>query len=172
MLKPISPCQARDMMVDGALLIDVRDADEHARSRIEGARNMPLSSLGYVNASVAPMAIFHCRSGARTGASAAQLASAVEGQAYILEGGMDGWKSAGYPVIMDRKQPLELMRQVQIIVGSLVLTGVILGFLVAPAFFGLSAFVGAGLLMAGLTGWCGLARLLARMPWNRRTTAQ
>ncbi|WP_325231663.1 YgaP-like transmembrane domain, partial [Sphingobium sp.] len=66
------------------------------------------------------------------------------------------------------RQPIEVMRQVQLVAGGLVLLGVVLGFLVAPAFFGLSAFVGAGLIMAGATGWCGMARLLRLMPWNRR----
>jgi len=60
------------------------------------------------------------------------------------------------------------MRQVQLAAGALVLLGVLLGFLVAPAFFGISAFVGSGLMMAGATGWCGMARLLAHIPWNRR----
>ena len=92
--------------------------------------------------------------------------------AYIVDGGLDAWKAAGLPVEEDRGQPLELMRQVQIAAGSLVLTSVALGFLVGPAFFGLSGFVGAGLLLAGATGWCGMARLLAGMPWNRRALAQ
>lgn len=63
------------------------------------------------------------------------------------------------------------MRQVQITAGSLVLTGVLLGLFVAPGFFGLSAFVGAGLIFAGVTGWCGMANLLRVMPWNRRAAA-
>jgi hypothetical protein len=63
------------------------------------------------------------------------------------------------------------MRQVQIEAGSLVLLGIVLGVWVAPAFLGLSAFVGAGLAFAGLSGWCGVARLLALMPWNRPARA-
>ncbi len=59
------------------------------------------------------------------------------------------------------------MQQVQIVAGSLVLLGVVLGYLLNPAFFLLSGFVGAGLLFAGLSGWCGMALLLAKMPWNR-----
>ena len=70
--------------------------------------------------------------------------------------------------MIDRAQPLEIMRQVQIAAGMLVLAGVLLGVFVAPAFLGLSAFVGAGLLVAGVTGWCGMANLLRIMPWNRR----
>jgi rhodanese-related sulfurtransferase len=84
-----------------------------------------------------------------------------------LTGGIDGWAAAGLPVEVDRAQPIEIMRQVQIAAGVLVLTGVVLGLLVSPGFFGLSAFVGAGLTFAGVTGWCGMARLLGLMPWNR-----
>ena len=68
----------------------------------------------------------------------------------------------------DSSQPLPLMRQVQIAAGSLALLGVILGYAVSSAFFLLSGFVGAGLILAGVTGFCGMARLLAIMPWNRR----
>ena len=85
----------------------------------------------------------------------------------VLEGGVDAWAAAGLPIAEDRMQPIELMRQVQIAAGGLVLAGVALGLLVHPAYFGLSAFVGAGLAFAGLTGFCGMARLLALAPWNR-----
>ena len=68
-------------------------------------------------------------------------------------------------------QPIELMRQVQIAAGTLVLCGLLLGLTVAPGFLGLTAFVGAGLVFAGISGWCGMARLLAAMPWNRRNRA-
>jgi rhodanese-related sulfurtransferase len=116
--------------------------------------------------------VFHCRSGARTASNAGRLAAAAEGcEAFILEGGLDAWKKAGLPVSVDSRQPIELMRQVQIAAGSLVLLGAILGTLVTPAFYALSAFVGAGLLFAGLSGFCGMARLLALMPWNKRAAA-
>ena len=69
----------------------------------------------------------------------------------------------------DAKAPLEIMRQVQMIAGLLILAGVVLSLTVAQGFVALSAFVGAGLFMAGATGWCGMAKLLALMPWNRRT---
>ena len=59
------------------------------------------------------------------------------------------------------------MRQVQIVAGSLVLLGVVLGTTVSPLFLLLSGFVGAGLVFAGLSGWCGMAQLLALAPWNR-----
>ncbi len=116
--------------------------------------------------------VFHCRSGRRTSDNAAILqAAARNARCYLLEGGLDAWQRAGLPTQVDRSQPLEIMRQVQIAAGLLVLTGVALGLLVTPAFFGLSAFVGAGLTFAGISGWCGMAGLLCVMPWNRRAAA-
>lgn len=165
----IDVTRAKRLIDEGALLIDVREADEYARERVPGARNHPLSRLGAIQSRGAEAVIFHCRSGARTAGNAKQLAGATDCQAYLLEGGIDAWKKAGLPVEIDRRQPIEIMRQVQITAGSLVVLGVVLGVFAAPAFLALSAFVGAGLVFAGVSGWCGMARLLALMPWNRRT---
>ncbi|VXC83907.1 YgaP family membrane protein [Sphingomonas sp. 8AM] len=90
---------------------------------------------------------------------------------HILKGGIDAWRQAGHPTIVDRSRPLEIMRQVQIIARALVLTGVLLSRFVAPGFLGYSAFIGAGLMFAGVTGWCGMANLLRFMPWNQRPAA-
>jgi rhodanese-related sulfurtransferase len=84
-----------------------------------------------------------------------------------LEGGIPAWQQAGLPVQKLKNAPLPLMRQVQITAGSLVLLGLILSTMVAPAWILLSWFVGAGLVFAGVSGFCGMARLLAVMPWNR-----
>jgi rhodanese-related sulfurtransferase len=84
-----------------------------------------------------------------------------------LEGGLPSWQQAGYPVHRLANAPLPLMRQVQISAGGLVLLGLGLSQAVAPAWILLSWFVGAGLVFAGITGFCGMARLLALMPWNR-----
>ena len=166
-LPTIDVARARDLLDHGAVLIDIREADEHARERVPGARHNPLSRLAAVDAPAGKAVIFHCRSGARTAANASRLAGAAACEAYILEGGLDAWKKAGLPVAVDRRQPIEIMRQVQITAGSLVLAGVALGVWVAPAFLALPAFVGAGLAFAGISGWCGMARLLSVMPWNR-----
>jgi rhodanese-related sulfurtransferase len=168
-LTKITPAEARARIAEGAALIDIRAADEHARSRIPGAHNAPLGSA--FNLGDAPAVIYHCRSGIRTDANAAQLASASPCEAYLLEGGIDAWRAAGLPVITDAKAPLEIMRQVQITAGLLVLLGVIGALTVTPWLIGLSAFVGAGLTFAGVSGWCGMAKLLALMPWNRRAAA-
>jgi rhodanese-related sulfurtransferase len=167
--KTISPAQALELVSQGAKLIDIRGIDEFARARLPGAENRPLDALGTV-AHDGPV-VFHCRSGMRTAANADRLAGAAPGEVYIVEGGLEGWRKAGLPVEETKGAPLEIMRQVQIAAGTLILTGVILGFAVAPAWFGLSAFVGAGLTFAGLTGWCGMATLLGMMPWNRRAAS-
>lgn len=166
-LQTIDPIAAKRLIDQGAILVDIREPDDHARERLPGARNTPLSRLGALPAN-AKAIVFHCRSGARTSANASRLAAAAGCQAYVLEGGMEAWKKAGLPVVADRSQPLEIMRQVQITAGALVLLGVVLGLWVAPAFLALSGFVGAGLMFAGISGWCGMAKLLGLMPWNHR----
>jgi len=89
----------------------------------------------------------------------------------VLDGGIENWTKSGLPVANNPGAPLEMMRQVQITAGVLVLIGVGLGLVVHPGFFGLAAFVGAGLTFAGISGFCGMARLLALMPWNRLAPA-
>ena len=180
-LPTITPAEARRLITAGATLVDIRSPDEHARASIPGAQNRPLDTLGHIGGHIGgqiegqieePSAVvYHCRTGMRTGANADRLAAAADCPAYLLEGGLDAWRTAGLPVAEDRKAPMEIMRQVQITAGSLVVLGVVLGLTVQAAFLGLAAFVGAGLVFAGSTGWCGMARLLAMMPWNWRQTA-
>jgi hypothetical protein len=115
--------------------------------------------------------IFHCRSGNRTAANAERLANDCEGQAYLLEGGIEAWKAAGLPVNQDQGQPLEIMRQVQIAGGTVILLSVLLALILSPAWALLAGAVGIGMLHAGLTGSCAMSRLLEPMPWNRQTLA-
>jgi rhodanese-related sulfurtransferase len=166
-LRTVAPERAAELVRAGAVLVDIREADEHAREHIPGARHRALSGFDTetVGGPSDQMLIFYCRSGMRTRANAQRLAAAGSCEAYALEGGIDGWKKAGLPVTFDRRKPIELMRQVQITAGSLVLLGLILA-LISPAFILLSGFVGAGLVVAGATGFCGMARLLSAMPWN------
>ncbi|MBN9474206.1 MAG: hypothetical protein ABS43_00205 [Bordetella sp. SCN 67-23] len=166
----LAPHAASALLDQGALLVDIRDIDEHARERIPGSRHIPFARLpdaGPLAGSGTPV-VFHCRSGNRTRMHAQALAARAPGDAYVLEGGLDAWKRAGLPVVRDRSQPLELQRQVQIVAGTLVALGVVLGLTVSPWFHLLSGLVGSGLVFAGLSGFCGLARVLARLPWNRR----
>ena len=164
--------EAQRLINEGALLVDIREPDEHARERIPNARLLPLSRLSTpLDRREAQHVIFHCRSGGRTDAAAERLAAAAGGEAYILRGGLEAWKAAGLPVSKDHRRPVEMMRQVQIAAGSLVLLGVGLGAFLHPGFYALSGFVGAGLVFAGTTGTCGMARILALAPWNRMAQA-
>jgi rhodanese-related sulfurtransferase len=174
-LRNISPEQARALLDQGALLLDIREADEHARERIAQAKHLPLSKLDTIAIpfNEGKPVIFHCRSGMRTATNATRLRASTDESCdcYMVEGGLDAWRKAGLPVVADRNQPLDIMRQVQIGAGSMGLIGTLLGLLVSPWFFIVPAFVGSGLLVAGLTGFCGMARMLMIAPWNRRALA-
>lgn len=170
-LKSISPEHAVDLIRAGAVLVDIREADEFARERIPGARHHAISTIDRESPARPgdDVLIFHCRSGMRTVSNAELLAGATPCEAFVLEGGLEAWKKAGLPVAMNRRQPIELLRQVQIVAGALVLLGAVLALAVSPGFIALSALVGAGLVHAGATGKCGMARLLALLPWNRQS---
>lgn len=174
-LRTISPTEARKRIADGAVLVDIREPDERAREKIAGTEHLPLSRLDAADARWTGKAvIFHCKSGARTASNATRLTAKLGAgcEAFLLEGGLDAWKKAGLPVETDRRQPLELQRQVQIGAGSLAFFGTLLGLVVSPWFFAVPLFVGAGLMTAGLTGFCGMARLLVLAPWNRAMHAR
>ena len=170
-LPNISPPEAKRLVAEGAILIDVREGDEYLRSHIPGAFHLAMSRFepsllaGFAGKTL----IFHCRSGARTQANSAQLGAGAgpSCRAYILDGGLDAWKAAGLPVDSDLRQPIELQRQVQIGAGSLVFFGTLLGLLLSSWVLAIPPFVGAGLMVAGITGFCGMARLLVHAPWNR-----
>ena len=167
----LSPQQFRNMREDkDVLLVDVREDYEHAAERIDGAVNRPLSKFD-------PKAIseeagdrdvvFHCRSGSRS-SKAADRYTQIGESAYNLSGGIEGWKQAGQPVQRSASAPkLDIMRQVQLTIGLLTILGTALGVFVSPWFLILPAFLGCGLTFAGATGWCGLALLLGKMPWNK-----
>ena len=168
-LPHISPAKAKELIDRGAVLVDIREFDERARSRIPAARHAPLSRLDKLEIGTqTPAVIFHCRSGNRTAAMPERLAQCTDYDAFILDGGIDAWKNAGLPVVENKRQPIEIMRQVQITAGSLVFIGTALGAFVHPGFYILAAFVGAGLVFAGVSGSCMMARLLSFAPWNRR----
>jgi len=172
-----SPAQVHDWLQRGeAVLIDVREPDEHARERIKGASLLPLSRFDARSAMAAAKpgqrTVFHCRSGRRS-ADAVRLAAAsplAHQTVLSMQGGIEEWKKCGLSVETNASVArIGVMRQVQIVIGVGVLAGTLLGWLVHPAFLLLSAFFGTGLIFAGATGTCGLAAVLARMPWNRPT---
>lgn len=168
-LKIIDPAEARRLIAEeGAVLVDIREPLEHARENIPGARSAPLSNLSASElASCGGPVIFHCQSGNRTSVSADKLEACAPCEAYALKGGLNGWKAAGFASALDRSKPIEIQRQVQIVAGGLVLLGTVLAASLSAWFLALTAFVGAGLVFAGVSGWCGMAKLLAVLPWNR-----
>ncbi|HEU0310805.1 MAG TPA: rhodanese family protein [Sphingomicrobium sp.] len=166
-IRTIPPIEAHRLIDSGASLIDIRAPDEHARERIAGALNVPLDELSPAS-TPGDVLIFHCRSGMRTGQAVSKIAEAAGARdCYILEGGISAWGNAGLPIEKVLGAPIEMQRQVMIAAGTLVLIGTILSLLMSPAWIALAILVGAGMTFAGFSGFCGMARLLALMPWNR-----
>lgn len=153
-----------------ATVIDVREPAEFASGHIAGALSQP---LGNVCCNRLPAAqgklVVQCKAGRRSQQACAQLLSEnPELTLYQLEGGLDAWQAAGFPLQGDGRRVLPLDRQVQLAIGATLLAASIAGYLgVQPLLFLLTGAVGFGLCVAGMTGFCGMARLLARAPWNR-----
>jgi len=148
-------------------VIDVREPMEYAGGHIAGSLNVPLLRITQADLPGGPLVLV-CHSGNRSAQALAQLLQQDHPHPLAdLEGGIPAWQQAGLPLRRLRNAPMPLMRQVQIAAGSLVLLGLILGTFVAKPWILLSWFVGAGLVFAGVSGYCGMARLLAVMPWNR-----
>ncbi len=151
------------------LLIDVREPAEHRSECIDGAHLIPLSeiSLDRLPSTKSPIVI-HCKSGKRSAAACAKLlASDPSLDVYSLEGGISMWSEAGYRVKKSGSNILPLDRQTQFAAGLLAFTGTLLGTMINPVFYILPGFIGLGLMFAGITGWCGMSKLLAKMPWNQ-----
>lgn len=148
-------------------LIDVRTPVEFREIHAQGARNVPLDTLDPATLTRNPDATLAviCRSGSRGQKGCEKLVAAGWQNVVNVEGGTQAWEAAGLPVVRGRKM-MSLERQVRIAAGLLVLVGIVLAWL-HPAFLGLSAFVGAGLVFAGVTDTCGMGLMLARMPWNQ-----
>ena len=168
MTQLISPQEAAQLVREsGAVLVDVREPEEYRAERIPGAAFEPLSVLRLLpdDPQKDKPAVYFCRSGRRTENAAEQLEARGHSRTYVIRGGLRAWEDAGLPVEKSLGPP-PLMRQVHIAAGSLVLLFTILG-----RFSGLfslfAGLVGLGLLMSGLTGACGMALLLKRMPWNK-----
>ncbi|WP_149577750.1 rhodanese-like domain-containing protein [Xanthobacter oligotrophicus] len=173
----IGTLKARIAGDPGLLLVDVRTPAEYGEVHVPQARSVPLDSLDPAALAAAGVAArdrpVHviCRTQNRAKLGAAAFEKAGFGQVVIVDGGTTAWEAAGYPVTRGAVKVISLERQVRIGAGSLVVLGVLLAWLVHPAFIALSGFVGAGLVFAGVTDFCGMGLLLARAPWNRRTAA-
>lgn len=152
-----------------AALVDVREDFEFAEEHVGGADHRPLGSLDPSEVRTRHgerRVVFMCRTGRRSLDAANRFRSGDEA-VFHLAGGIEGWKASGRTVKRPETGPrLPIMRQVQITAGSMVAVGTGLGAAVDLWFLVLPGFVGCGLVFAGASGWCGMAVLLARMPWN------
>jgi len=169
----ISPQElGRKLAAEGALeLLDVRTPGEFAAGHVPGARLVPLDDLDakeFVARGDGKRPVYVlCQSGGRARKAIEKLRNAGFNDCILVEGGTQAWMDAGLPVDRLEKGGLPLMRQVQIVVGLVSGTGAALALAVNPWFALVPLFTGCGLLFAGLTGFCGMALLLAKMPWNR-----
>lgn len=153
-------------------IVDVRTPVEYREIHAQGARLVPLDQLdpkaimtGRNGHSGEPLYLI-CKSGSRAKQACERFLAAGFTQIISVEGGTAAWEQAGLPVVRGKKA-ISLERQVRIAAGGLVLLGAILALTVHPWFVGLSAFVGAGLIFAGVTDTCGMGLMLAKMPWNQ-----
>lgn len=168
--KEIDATTARHWLDSGeAILIDVREPAEHATIKIIGAHSHPLHSL---NQSSIPEThkkiIIHCQKGKR-GEKACQkmISTGTNCDLYNLTGGIEAWQQAGLPVEKGPKNTLPINNQTQITIGLSVILFGLLGYFINQNFIWGAVFFGLGLVNAGLTGWCGLAKVVAKMPWNQ-----
>lgn len=169
----MSPRQLHDQVQSGTSieLIDVRTPIEYREVHVSFARNVPLDQLDVAKFvqdrkdSGQPLYVI-CRSGSRGRQACEKFLAAGYTNVVNVDGGTQAWDQAGLPVVRGAKT-MSLERQVRIAAGLLVLVGAALGAMGNPYGIGLAAFVGAGLVFAGITDTCGMGLLLARMPWNQ-----
>ena len=158
-----------------AELLDVRTPGEHAACHVPGTKLVPLDELDPAafcrerGAADKPLYIL-CQSGGRARKAIEKLERAGVQGCVLVEGGTQAWVDAGLPVNRGESKVLPLMRQVQIGIGIVSATGAALALAVNPWFAVIPLITGCGLLFAGITGYCGLAMMLAKMPWNRSKT--
>jgi rhodanese-related sulfurtransferase len=154
---------------DSVDFINVCDPAEYKEKHIPGVRSVPLGTLtSRVNEFTNKKTVYvHCRSGNRGKQAIAQMeAAGVTAELVNVEGGILAWDEAGHPTgSLTNRMPL--MRQVLLAAGLLILFGVVAAHTISESFRYLVIFVGAGLVFSGLTGWCGMAKMLSKMPWNK-----
>lgn len=160
-------------------LVDVRETSEYRREHIRQANLFPSSAF-------APKKVFEaagsqnlyviCASGGRSSQMAKMLVewNTLNGgkdghnkTIYNVSGGMSAWRAAGLPMIEDKRAPLPIIRQVHIIASSMIIAGSLLGRFYNPNFFLLPVFAGCGLMLSGVTGFCGMALILQKLPYNK-----
>jgi rhodanese-related sulfurtransferase len=152
------------------ILLDVRELGEYASEHIAGAISMPLSAFEpnqIAQIGDKPLVIC-CQSGMRSNQAFQKLVDHGLTNISQLKGGLLSWKATGFKTKGYQNAPISLFRQIQIVAGSLVAIGTLLGAFVSPWYLLLSGFVGCGLVFAGITNTCAMGILLAKLPYNQR----
>jgi len=171
-MKTISPAELQSILAaqPSVPVIDVRTPVEFAEVHVPQARNVPLDELkpGLLQLPKDQPVYLLCRSGQRATKAAEKFAGAGFLQPVVVDGGTQAWLAANLPVTRSAVKVISLERQVRIAAGAIVFAGVLLAQFVDARFIWLSGFVGAGLVFAGITDFCGMGLLLAKMPWNKR----
>jgi rhodanese-related sulfurtransferase len=171
-MKTITPIQLQTILAaqPSSPVIDVRTPVEFAEVHVPQARSVPLDELKPSSLQLQkdqPVYLL-CRSGQRATKAAEKFAKEGFSQPIVVEGGTLAWIKANLPVERSAVKVVSLERQVRIAAGALVFTGALLARFVNFDFIWLSGFVGAGLVFAGITDFCGMGLLLAKLPWNKR----
>ena len=170
----IKPLELQRLLAEGApaQLLDVRTPGEFAAAHVPGTKLIPLDDLNpdafqrQRGSEEIPVYVL-CQSGGRARKAIEKLEQGGVHGCVLVEGGTQAWIDAGLPTERAQSTVLPLMRQVQITVGLISAAGAALALTINPLFAIIPLVMGCGLLFAGLTGMCGLALLLAKMPWNR-----
>lgn len=155
---------------NSVMLVDVREPAEYAAEHIPGTKLHPLSKFDpqQIIPATGQKLVLYCQSGNRSAKASRQLLESGFDSVSHLRGGIPTWKNASYPIEKNDNAPISLFRQIQMVAGSLVLLGTVLGVFVSPNFLFLSGFVGAGLVFAGVTNTCAMGMLLSKLPYNQQ----
>lgn len=167
-MRTVTPQESLKLLNENnAVLVDVRESYERKSEYIEQSIHIPLNELNtdsilHKNVPI----ILYCKSGTRSAQACSKLNSENNSaEIYSMEKGIEGWKNAGLQTTKTT-ETIPLDRQVQITTGLITFFGTMLGLCFSTTFFILPGFIGAGLVFAGLSGSCGMARILSKMPWN------
>jgi rhodanese-related sulfurtransferase len=170
--KVISVEELKSLNQTDKIYVDVRSPAEYRSLRVQGAVNMPLNTITcddvkkLIGDKHNPAIILLCGKGGRA-RKAAEILQAGSFNLLVVEGGTNACVDANLPIEKGSNSTISIERQVRIGAGSLVCIGLALGHFINPNFYFLSAFIGAGLIFAGITDWCGMGLLIARAPWNK-----
>lgn len=170
-MNSITPQQALKIQQDGGIIIDVCTPVEFNEEHIVNAFNKPLDKITMLMGTIRILTqgkkvVLSCRKGTRAALAYKQLQN-LDAEISVIEQGNFGWNTAGLPMYRNSYTPMSIERQVRIAAGGIGLMGSLLAYFVSINFIFIPIFIGGGLVNAGITNWCGMGKLLLKMPWNK-----